>query len=98
MTYAFLAVRAALLGLHGEPQQAVEWARRALLQPNAHYHIQAIAAWCHQTAGQHERAQNYVARLQEMRPGYSRADFFRAFPFCPEKRALIDTALVELGI
>jgi len=98
MTYAFFAMRAALHGLHGEPEQAVEWARRALLQPNAHYHIQAIAAWCHQTAGQHERAQNYVARLQEMRPGYSRADFFRAFPFCPEKRALIDTALAELGI
>jgi hypothetical protein len=36
--------------------------------------------------------------LQEMRPGYSRADFFRAFPFSPEKRALIDTALAELGI
>jgi hypothetical protein len=54
---------------------------------------------CHQAAGQHERAQNYVARLQEMRPGYSRADFFRAFPFPPpEKRALIDTALAELGI
>ena len=50
MTYAFLAVRAALHGLHGEPQQAVEWARRALLQPNAHYHIQAVAAWCHQAA------------------------------------------------
>ena len=98
MTYAFLAMRAALHGVHDEAEEAAEWARRALLQPNAHYHLQAIAAWCHQVAGQHQRAQSYIARLQAMRPGYSRADFFRAFPFCPEKRAHIDAALAELGV
>jgi TolB-like protein/tetratricopeptide (TPR) repeat protein len=98
MTYAFLAVRAFLHAMQGEPGEAAAWARRAARQPNAHYHIQAIAGWCHQVAGRVAEAQHYIARLRSLRPDYSREDYFRAFPFCPQKRAMIDAALAELGI
>jgi TolB-like protein/DNA-binding winged helix-turn-helix (wHTH) protein len=98
MTYAFLALRATLHGVHGEPEEAAAWARRAVRQPNAHYHVHAISGWCHQLAGEHEEARKCIARLREVRPGYSRADYFRVFPFCPDKRAVIDRALAELGV
>jgi tetratricopeptide (TPR) repeat protein len=98
MTYAFLAIRASLHGLNGEPKEAAAWARRAVRQPNAHYHVHAIAGWCHQIAGEWAEARNCIARLRSVRPGYSREDYFRVFPFCPEKRAVIDTALAELGV
>ena len=98
MTYAFFAVRATLHGVHGEADEAAEWSRRAVRQPNAHYHIQAIAGWCHQLAGKDAEAHSYIAQLRSFRPGYSRADYFRVFPFCAEKRAVIDGAFAALGI
>jgi hypothetical protein len=78
----------------------IRWRSRSAsaTSANAHYHILAIAGWCHQLAGEHGKAQSYVARLQVLRPGYSREDYLRAFPFSPKTRAVIDEALAELGV
>lgn len=98
MTFAFLASRAVLHGLVGDVEQAAEWSARAVRQPNAHYHVLAIAAWCHQKAGRTDAARAYLAELHAVRPGYGRDDYFRAFPFRAQQRAAIEASFRDLGL
>ncbi|MEQ8348015.1 MAG: winged helix-turn-helix domain-containing protein [Sneathiellaceae bacterium] len=98
MTFAFMASRAVLHGFIGEIEAAADWSARAVRQPNAHYHVLAIAAWCHQMAGRGDAAQDFLAELHRVRPGYSRDEYFRAFPFRPPQRAMIEAPLRQLGL
>jgi tetratricopeptide (TPR) repeat protein len=98
MTFSYLSLLAELNALEGDHDRAVAWAKRAARQPNAHYHILAIAAWCHELAGQRDEAKGYIARLRAQHPGYCRKDFFRAFPFRAKSHAAIEGALAALGL
>lgn len=98
MTYAFMAIRAVMHGLMGEPELAAAWGARAVQQPNAHHHVLAIAAWCHEIAGRTDEAHAYIARLRAVRPGYCHDDYFRAFPFPDDQRAIIEGAFGRLGL
>ncbi len=98
MRFAFSALRAILLGLSGEAESAADWADRALREPNAHCHVAAIAAWCNELAGRRARAADHVAVLQTDHPTYTRADYFRAFPFRTRDRRLVEGALERLGL
>lgn len=59
--------------------QAAAWAERAARRPNAHVHIQAIAAFCDALAGRHDAARAYARRIGEAAPGYRCGDFIAAF-------------------
>jgi TolB-like protein len=80
LLFAMKSSRAVSLVAQGHYQQAAAWAVRATLEPNAHFHIYAIAAACLALAGRHEDARQHLATTLARHPGYSREVFFRSFP------------------
>jgi TolB-like protein len=79
LLFAMLGVRAlACLDLQDYGQAAV-WGERAAGRPNAHVHIQAIAAFCDALADRHDEARAYAHRIRQMVPSYRCADFLLAF-------------------
>ncbi|HEY8518468.1 MAG TPA: winged helix-turn-helix domain-containing protein [Gammaproteobacteria bacterium] len=91
MTFAMYAVRAQNLAVLGQYADAAAFATRAARQPNAHYQVLAIAAYCNMLAENIEAARAFYQRLREVRPTYASADFFRAFRHQPQQ----NTALIE---
>jgi TolB-like protein len=81
MGFAMLALRGFSLTLTGQHQQGAELTSRAIRQPNAHYHIVAMAAVCNVLADDTRSARRALGRLLEARPGYGAAEFLRAFRF-----------------
>lgn len=97
LTYAMYAVRAQNLSFLGRYDESATFATRAARQPNAHYQVLAIAAFCNVLASRMEDAKDHYRRLRSVRPGYRSRDFFRAFQHrCPEHAALIDGAFRKL--
>lgn len=79
LLFGMLGARAlAFLDL-GDYAQAAAAGERAARRPNAHVHIQAIAAFCDALAGRHENARAYVRRIREAAPAYRCNDFLTAF-------------------
>jgi TolB-like protein/DNA-binding winged helix-turn-helix (wHTH) protein len=99
MSFAMLATQAVNAALAGNGEEAATLADRAARQPNAHYHIYAIAAFCNATAGRHDAARQYIHRLGKAHPGYRIGDYFRAFPYRDDKlRVKIRQELLKLGL
>lgn len=97
MTFAMHAVRAQNLALLGRYGDAAAFATRAARQPNAHYQVLAIAAYCNVLAENIEAAQTFYRQLRSVRPAYASADFFRAFRHQPRQNAaLIERAFGQL--
>lgn len=87
MRFAMLATHAFNSALEDRLDRAVELARQAAAQPNAHCHIVAAAALCCALGSRPEIAGRYLASLREVRPDYRASDFFRAFPFQSRRQA-----------
>ena len=99
MMFAISSARALTMAVSGQQQEAARWAVRGTLQPNAHFHIFAIAAICLELAGRHEEGLAQLARASERHPGYTRAIFFRSFPHKDEaRRRILEEALIRLGM
>ncbi|HEX6997198.1 MAG TPA: winged helix-turn-helix domain-containing protein [Gammaproteobacteria bacterium] len=84
MTFAMYAVRAQNLAVLGRYSDAAAFATRAARQPNAHYQVLAIAAYCNMLAENTEAAKTFYQQLRSVRPAYTSADFFRAFRHQPQ--------------
>lgn len=80
MRFAMESARALALARMGEYELAEKWAVRSLTEPNAHFHIFAIAAVCLQLAGKTDQAMEYIQKVQQLYPGYSVATFEQSFP------------------
>ncbi|HEY8510241.1 MAG TPA: winged helix-turn-helix domain-containing protein [Steroidobacteraceae bacterium] len=97
MTFAMYAVRAQNLAVLGRYADAATFATRAARQPNAHYQVLAIAAYCNMLAENLDAARSFYQELRSVRPRYAIADFFRAFRHQPrENAALIAGAFRQL--
>ena len=98
MSFAMIGVRAFSLGMAGEFAQAAKLMAISIRQPNAHYHMVAMAAVCDALAGHEEEARRDLRRLLQARPGYGLMDFLRAFPFQqPAHTGLIARAFDDLA-
>lgn len=98
MTFAMYAVRAQNLLFQGEYETAARFAARAAQQPNAHYHVVAIAAVCSIMSGQSQAAAELMQRLRAQRPNYSAQDYLKAFNHRPRANvALVHQAFKRLG-
>ena len=94
-----LATQAVNAALVGNGEEAAVLADRAARQPNAHYHINAIAAFCNAIAQRHDIARQYVERLAKAHPGYRINDYFRAFPYRSDAvRQEIRKEFLKLGL
>jgi hypothetical protein len=99
MSFAMLATQAVNAAFVGKGEEAANLADRAARQPNAHYHINAIAAFCNAIAGRDDVARQYVKRLATVHPGYRISDYFRAFPYSDaEIRLRISKEFQKLGL
>ncbi len=101
MTFAMYAVRAQNLAFLGEHIEAARYATRAAQQPNAHYHVVAIAAFCNMLAENRDAARHYYSRLKSVRPDYSADAYLTAFRHRRERNAVLVRrtfrALASLG-
>lgn len=81
LVYAFNATHAMTHLIRGHYDLAVEPAETAITHPAAHVHIYAIDAVANKLAGRDERAMDLSTKVRQLSPAYSRAEFFRSFPF-----------------
>lgn len=99
MRFAMLATHAFNCAISGRHARASDLAQLASVQPNAHVHIIAVAAACSALAGRRTSAEKHVARLRRVRPEYSSAEFFDAFPFqSPDHVAIFREGLAAAGL
>ena len=98
MSFAMIGVRGFSLALTGHYEEAARLMALSVQQPNAHYHMVAMAAVCDVLAGNEEAARRGRARLHTARPGYGVREFLQAFQFQqPAHRKLLDNAFHRLG-
>lgn len=98
MSSAMISVRGFSLALTGRYEQAARFMDLAVRQPNAHYHVVALATVCNVLAGNKDAVERNLGRLLEARPGYGEKDFLRAFHFQqPAHAKLIGSAFRRLG-
>jgi TolB-like protein len=80
LLFAIEGSRALSLAIEGKYDEAAVWAVRATTEPNAHFHIPAIAAACLALASRHDEARAYATRACSAHAGYSTRVFGRSFP------------------
>ncbi|MEZ5441123.1 MAG: hypothetical protein R3F15_06505 [Lysobacterales bacterium] len=99
LLFAMKSSRALALAIQGDHEAAIRWAVEATREPNAHFHIRAVAAACLQLAGQPEQARLLAQQAANSHAGYSVRVFERSFPYRdPAHRELITGALVAAGL
>ena len=98
MLFGMLATRAMALVRLGRFDEAAEWAVKAAARPNAHAHMQAVAAVCLALAGRVDEALTFTAQIHKALPGYRLDDFFSAFRFSPDAEALLRQAAARIGM
>ena len=99
LLFAMESSRAISLAIAGKYDEAAAWGVRATSEPNAHFHIQAIAAACLVLANRRDEARAYAQRACSAHPGYSTRVFGRSFPqkFAAH-RQLLAHALRSAGV
>jgi TolB-like protein len=98
LLFAMLGSRAISLARLHQYDEAAGWAIKAAARPNAHHHIQAIAAFTLGLAGRIDEANGYAAKIRERVPGYSIADYLAAFRFSPDAAELFKHGAKKIGI
>jgi TolB-like protein/DNA-binding SARP family transcriptional activator len=99
LLFAMMSSGAISLALRGRHAEAADLALRATLEPNAHFHIHAVAAACLELAGRRREAADAIRAASRAHPGYSIAVFERSFPQKMERdRSLMRRALQAAGL
>ncbi|WP_238314291.1 transcriptional regulator [Methylobacterium crusticola] len=98
LLFGMLGARAMALVRLGRFEEAAEWGMRAAARPNAHAHIQAIAALSLALAGRLDEARAHLAVLRRDAPHYRAADFLAAMQFAPEGVRLFRDGAERIGM
>ncbi len=99
LLFAIKASRAISLANQGKHEEAASWSIRGTQEPNAHFHIYAVAAACLELAGRSEDARNNARWVLDRRPDYTVEMFRRSFPHKDEtSRQPMLAALERAGI
>jgi TolB-like protein len=98
LLFGMLGSRAMALVRLGDFEEAAKAAVQAAARPNAHIHIQAIAAFSLALAGSMEDALIYAATVRRANGSYSVADFFSAFRFDAQGMAAFRRGAKRLGM
>lgn len=98
LLFAMLASRALALIRLGRFDEAADWARKGAARPNAHVHVQGIAAHCLVLAGRVEEARRLSAAIHRQRPGYRIDDLLAAFRLGDDAQALLRQAAGAAGL
>lgn len=87
LLFGMLGSRAMALARLGEYDKAAEWGIKAAARPNAHLHIQAIAAYTLALAGRRDEAAAYLASIRKSLPSYGVENFLTAMHLSPDDAA-----------
>jgi DNA-binding SARP family transcriptional activator/Flp pilus assembly protein TadD len=98
LLFGMLGARALALVRLGDFEQAAVWAAQAAARPNAHAHIQAIAAFTLALAGSMDEAQSQATALRTANPLYSLASFLAAFRFDAKGLAAFRKGAARVGM
>jgi hypothetical protein len=98
MMYAMLAARAMALVRLRKFDEAADWAVMAAARPNAHPHVQAVAAYSLALAGSLAAARARSAAIRRTLPHYGLADFLNAFKYDADGTALFQKAAGLIGM
>ncbi|HTJ27527.1 MAG TPA: BTAD domain-containing putative transcriptional regulator [Candidatus Limnocylindria bacterium] len=98
LLFGMLGARAMALVRLRRFDEAADWAVKAAARPNAHAHIQAIAALSLALAGRHHEGRAYLATLHRAVPRYRVDDFLTAMKFEPDGERLFRDAAKRLGM
>ena len=99
LLFAVEGTRAISLAIEGKYDEAAAWSVRATGEPNAHFHMHAIAGACLALAGREAEARAFAQRACREHPGYSIRVFERSFPHkLAPHRALMARALRSAGV
>lgn len=99
LLFAMKSSQALSFMLQGKYELAASWGVNATIEPNAHYHIYAIAGACLQLAGRHSEAKRNIAIARKRHPGYTQKKFFESFPYkMRSHQLLISKALADAGL
>lgn len=99
LLFAMKSSRALSLANQERYDQAAAWSIRGTQEPNAHFHIYAVAAACLELAGRPADARDNARWVLERRPDYSVEVFRRSFPHKDEaSREPVLAALARAGI
>lgn len=98
LLFGMLAVRALALVRLARYEEATDWALKAAARPNAHVHIQAIAAECLAMVGRHTDATELVTQIRRTTPGYGIENLLGAFQLSEETEALFRKGAKRIGL
>jgi tetratricopeptide (TPR) repeat protein len=99
LLFAMKSSQALSFMMQGKYELAASWGVNATIEPNAHYHIYAIAGACLQIAGRHSEAKRNIAIACKRHPGYTRNKFFESFPYkIRNHQQVIAKALADAGL
>ena len=96
LLFGMLGARAMALVRLGRFDEAAEWALKASARPNAHPHIQAIAAYCLALAGRLDEARVQFGVVHASLPHYGIDDFLTAMKFSAEGEAFFRKAATRI--
>lgn len=99
LLFAMKSSRGVSLALQGNYEKAAPWAIGATHQPNAHFHIHAIAAAILELAGRSDDAKSNAEWVLRREPNYTVEVYQRSFPHKDEgHREAMLGALARAGI
>lgn len=98
LLFGMLGARAMALVRMGRFGEAADWALKAADRPNAHAHIQAIAAFSLTLAGRVDEARRYADRARAAAAGYRVDDFLSSFSFPADTQAAYRRAASAVGL
>ncbi len=99
LLFAMKSSRGISLASQGKYEEAAPWAIRATHEPNAHFHIYAIAAAVLELSGRSDDAKDNAGWVLKREPDYTVEVFQRSFPHKNEaRREDMLSALVRAGI
>ncbi len=96
LLFGMLGARAMALVRLGRFDEAAEWALKASARPNAHPHIQAIAAYCLALAGRLDEARAQFGVVHASLPQYGIDDFLIAMKFSADGEAFFREAATRI--
>jgi len=98
LLFGMLGARAIALVRLGRLDEAARWAVRAAARPNAHPHIQAIAAFTLALAGSLDDARRHAATIRRVVPAYAFDAFTAAFRFDADAQARFREGARRIGM
>jgi DNA-binding SARP family transcriptional activator len=98
LLFGMLGARAMALVRMERFEEAAHWGIQAAARPNAHVHIQAIAALSLALAGRFDEARTFLAAIRSVLPRYSIDDFLTAMHFGVDGEALFRKSANRLGL